>query len=77
MSGSLKHKIITCPNVLHVDTVGTVTRPVTHVAVVAVNNASIKLTLCPFAVLIGKQSKAVPARIANKKLSKMICVVDN
>lgn len=43
-----------CPNKLHADTVGTTTRPVTHVAVVAVNSASINGVVCPLDELIGK-----------------------
>ena len=60
---------------LHVDTVGTTTSPVTHVAVVAVKRASINGTHSPEAELMGSISKRVPHRIAKRKLSKIKCVV--
>ena len=60
---------------LQVVTVGRVTSPVTQVAVVAVKRASIYDTEDPFFVLIGKESKKLPRRMANKKLNKISCVV--
>ena len=62
---------------LQVDTVGTVTSPVTQMEVVAVNNASIYGTATPVAEQIGNASKMLPINIAKKKLSIMICVVDS
>ena len=38
---NIRSKITNCPKKLHADTVGTVTRPVTHTDDVAVNSASI------------------------------------
>ena len=62
---------------LHVEAVGTVTRPVTQVDVVAVNKASIYGTDIPLAELIGKDSRTLPSKIVAKKLISIICVVDN
>ena len=73
----IKSKIMICPNVLQVDTVGNVTSPVTHTEVVAVNKASIYGTASKFAELIGKDSKRLPANIARKKLSITVWVVEN
>ena len=67
----IRIKMTICPNKLHADTVGTTTSPVTHVAVVAVNNASINGVACPLAELIGKVNYILPAKIAIKKLSKI------
>ena len=61
---------------LQVDTVGSVTRPVTQVAVVAVNNASRYGTASPVAELMGSAKRQLPSKIAITKLNKMICVVD-
>ena len=57
--------------------VGKVTSPVTQVAVVAVNNASMYGTEVLFAVLIGRDSRMLPSRMVIKKLKSIICVVDN
>ena len=62
---------------LQVVTVGSVTNPVTQVAVVAVNKASTYGIDCPLAELIGKAKRTLPTRIADKKLSKIICEVVN
>ena len=62
---------------LHVETVGRVTSPVTQVAVVAVNRASRYPTEQPLAELIGRTRSRLPKTIVIKKLSRMICVVDN
>ena len=62
---------------LHVETVGSVTSPVTHVDVVAVKSASKYGTLCPVAELIGNAKRILPIKITPKKLNKMICVVEN
>ena len=62
---------------LHVETVGSVTSPVTHVDVVAVKSASKYGTLCPVAELIGNTKRILPIKITPKKLNKMICVVEN
>ena len=69
-------KITICPKTLQVVAVGSVTRPVTQVAVVAVNRASMYETLSPFLALIGSDNNALPTNMAIKKLSIMICVVD-
>ena len=61
---------------LHVLKVGRVTRPVTHIEVVAVKRASIYGTGLPSAVLNGSESNTLPIRTANKKLSIIICVVE-
>ena len=65
------------PNTLHVDTVGSVTSPVTQVEVVAVKNASRYGTASPLAELIGKTKSPLPTRMVTKKLSNMICVVES
>ena len=52
-------------------TVGTTTSPVTQVAVVAVNNASINGVACPLAELIGKVNNTLPIRMAVKKLNNI------
>ena len=70
-------KITACPKVLQVETVGSVTSPVTHVDVVAVKSASKYGTLCPVAELIGNTKRILPIKITPKKLNKMICVVEN
>ena len=59
------------------ETVGSVTRPVTHVDVVAVKSASRKGTLLPVAELMGNDKRMLPIKITPKKLSKMVCVVEN
>ena len=58
-------------------TVGKVTSPVTQVAVVEVNNASIYGTEAPVFVLIGNDNNKLPIKMATKKLSKISCVVLN
>ena len=73
----IKNKITTCPNTLHVDTVGSVTSPVTQVEVVAVNNASGYGTASPLAELIGNAKSALPTRMVARKLSRIICVVES
>ena len=62
---------------LQVVTVGRVTRPVTQVAVVAVNSASRYGTGFPVAELTGIASRRLPSAMTIKKLSIMICVVDS
>ena len=62
---------------LQVDTVGNVTKPVTQVDVVAVNNASMYSTASPVLELIGNDNNIEPNNITDKKLNKSICVVDN
>ena len=66
-----------CPNTLQVETVGSVTSPVTQVDVVAVKRASRYDTGSPVAELIGNASSALPTRIVPRKLSNMICVVES
>ena len=66
-----------CPNKLHVETVGSVTSPVTQVDVVAVKSASRYGTLLPVAELMGNESKMLPIKITPKKLNRMVCVVEN
>lgn len=61
---------------LQEETVGTTTKPVTQVEVVAVNRASKKGVDSPLAELIGRESNKAPTNIANKKLNNMKCVVD-
>ena len=56
---------------------GTVTRPVTQVALVAVKSASRYGTLIPFEELMGRDRAKLPRNMVIKKLSKMICVVEN
>ena len=68
--------ITTCPNVVHVENVGTVTSPVTQVDVVAVNNASI-YDISVVLWLIGRYNNILPIKIVIKKLSNIICVVDS
>ena len=70
-------RITICPNKLHVETVGSVTSPVTHVDVVAVKSASKYGTLFPVAELTGNDSKMLPIKITPKKLSRIVCVVEN
>ena len=72
----IRIKITICPNTLHVDTVGSVTSPVTHVAVVAVKSASRYATDSPLAELIGSDRSRLPSKTVTRKLSRMICVVD-
>jgi len=67
----------TCPNTLQVETVGRVTSPVTQVEVVAVKSASRYGTALPLAELIGNANSTLPKRIVTRKLSNMICVVEN
>ena len=62
---------------LQVCTVGSVTRPVTQVEVVAVNSASRYGTASPLAELIGNTRITLPKSMVARKLSSMICVVDN
>ena len=73
----IKISITTCPNVLQEVTVGSVTRPVTQVEVVAVNNASRYGTDLPLAELIGNAKSTLPAIIVTRKLNNMICVVES
>ena len=72
----IKINIMTCPKILHVDTVGTVTNPVTQTEVAAVNNASMYGIDSPLAELTGRESNILPTNIPNKKLSMMALVVD-
>ena len=60
---------------LQVEKVGSVTRPVTQVAVVAVKRASRYGTATPSAELTGRASRRLPSRIMPRKLSMMIWVV--
>jgi hypothetical protein len=60
-----------------VDTVGSVTSPVTQVEVVAVKSASRYGTATPSAELIGNTNNALPTRMVTKKLSNMVCVVES
>ena len=73
----MRTKITICPNKLQVETVGSVTSPVTQVDVVAVKSASRNGTLFPVAELMGKDKRMLPIKITPKKLSKMVCVVEN
>ena len=66
--------MIICPKTVHEEYVGTVTKPVTHTEVVAVNNAS-KYEILKVE-LIGKNNNKLPQRIVIKKLNNIICVVD-
>ena len=58
------------------DTVGSVTSPVTQVEVVAVKSASRYGMASPVAELIGNAKSPLPTRMVAKKLSNMICVVE-
>ena len=64
------------PNTLHVDTVGSVTSPVTQVEVVAVKSASRYGTDSPLAELIGNAKSPLPIRMVTRKLNNMTCVVE-
>ena len=72
----IKSNMTTCPNILQADTVGSVTSPVTQVAVVAVKIASIYDTASPLAELIGNAKRPLPMKITTRKLSNIICVVE-
>jgi hypothetical protein len=61
---------------LQLETVGTVTSPVTQVAVVDVNSASRYGTAFPSAELMGSARSRLPTKITARKLSIIICVVD-
>ena len=73
----ISSSITTWPNTLQADTVGSVTRPVTQVEVVAVKSASRYGTASPVAELIGKANSTLPKRMVTRKLSNMICVVES
>ena len=73
----ISNRITICPNTLHVACVGSVVKPVTQMAVVAVNNASTNATLSPLLVLMGKDKSSVPTANTPKKLSRIRCVVDS
>jgi len=73
----MRSRMTICPNTLHVDTVGSVTSPVTQVDVVAVKSASRYGTASPLAELIGNAKRPLPMRIVTRKLSNMICVVES
>ena len=66
-----------CPKTLHVDTVGSVTSPVTQVEVVAVKSASRYGTAFPLEELMGNAKSMLPIRIVTRKLSNIICVVES
>ena len=59
------------------DTVGSVTSPVTQVDEVAMKSASRYGTASAPAELMGNASSALPNRIVKRKLSNMICVVES
>lgn len=63
----IKHKITHFPNKLQYVAVFLTTRPVTHVADVDVNKASLKDVAFPFACEIGSISSSVPKSIRHKK----------
>ena len=73
----IRSNITICPNTLQVDTVGSVTSPVTQVEVVAVKSASRYGTASPLAELIGNAKSPLPMRMVTRKLSNMICVVES
>ena len=73
----MRSRMTICPNMLHVDTVGSVTSPVTQVEVVAVKSASRYGAASPLAELIGNAKRPLPTRIVKRKLSNMICVVES
>ena len=73
----IRSKMTICPNMLQVDTVGSVTSPVTQVEVVAIKSASRYGTASPLAELIGNAKSPLPTRIVKRKLSNMICVVES
>ena len=60
---------------LQAEAVVTVTRPVTQVAVVAVNKASIYAMGFPSAELMGRLKSILPIRIVIKNPRSIICVV--
>ena len=64
-----------CPNSDQAENVGTVTRPVTQTAVVAVNRESMYGTAFPSAAAMGKCKSNDPKRISNKNPPAMIYVV--
>ena len=73
----ISSRMTICPNTLQVETVGTVTRPVTQTEVVAVNRASTKETDAPLTVLKGSMRSSVPMTIAARKANMIVCVEEN
>ena len=65
-------RITICPKRLQVEKVGSVTRPVTQVAVVAVNNASVYGMGIWSAELIGSANSRLPSMITLRKLRMII-----
>ncbi len=62
----IRETITICPTLVKVEPVSTTTRPVTHVAEVAVNRASIQEMALPFR-LKGMWSSVAPLNITNAK----------
>ena len=73
----MSSRMTICPKTLHVDTVGSVTSPVTQVEVVAVKSASRYGTAFPLEELMGNAKSMLPIRIVTRKLSNIICVVES
>ena len=72
----MSKRITIWPKVLQCEAVDTTTSPVTQVLVVAVKSASIKGVGMPFLALMGNVNKTAPTKIATKKLSIIIWVVE-
>lgn len=69
----MSSRITTCPNIVNCVHVSRTTRPVTQVALVAVNIASTTPSR-PLRLAIGNVSSSVPSAITSTKLTQMICV---
>ncbi len=71
------NKITICPNIVQCVQVSTVTSPVTHPALTAVNKASKKDVGSPLFAAIGSISRAVPINIIIKNPTAIVCVCEN
>ena len=69
----MSSKITTCPNIVNCVHVSRTIRPVTQVALVAVNMASTTPSR-PLRLEIGSVSSSVPSAISSTKLTQMIWV---
>ena len=66
-------RMITCPNSEKTDSMYPATRPVTQVALVAVNMASMTPSR-PVLLEMGRVSSSVPTAMTSRKLMQMVCV---
>lgn len=69
----MSSRTTTCPNIVNCVHVSRTTRPVTQVALVAVNIASTTLSK-PLRLAAGSVSSSVPSAISSTKLTQMIWV---